>query len=206
VLERLRGKYNFTQAEINGAVRDTVAAAVDAEFNKVSGFMIDRKYNAVLAHDPQTGQYTLSYERPSIENDDKELSASSLEALSSAMSRSGDFSATAFNVVREQAALIPAVSFEYKDPREDIVAILYEFYANPGNATYGAVRDIKVFYNVASGTAYKSEDRRTYERLSQSYRWVLESLSQGLAQKVIKDSDGRTSVTLSVEVRRRLQL
>jgi hypothetical protein len=105
--------------------------------------------------------------------------------------------------------LIPAVSFERdrKDPRGDIATILYEFYVNPNNATvYGAVRDVNVFYSVASATAYKSEDRRTYERLSQSYRWVLESLSQGLAQKVIKDSDGRTSVTLSADVRSRLQL
>jgi hypothetical protein len=34
VLERLRGKYNFTDSQMAGAIRDTVAAVVDAEFNK----------------------------------------------------------------------------------------------------------------------------------------------------------------------------
>jgi hypothetical protein len=61
------------------------------------------------------------------------------------------------------------VVFEHngKDPRRDIATILYEFYINPNNAVvYGAVRDVNVFYSVASAITYKSEDRRTYERIT----------------------------------------
>jgi hypothetical protein len=36
--------------------------------------MLDRKYNVVLTRDAKTGQYTLSYERPSVENDDIDTS------------------------------------------------------------------------------------------------------------------------------------
>jgi hypothetical protein len=111
-LKTVSDKNNVTRAEVEAFYRQNIggliAGAVDEEFNKISAFMLDRKYNVVLTRDAKTGQYTLSYERPSVENDDKQISAPPLEALSSAMSRSGDFSTTAFNVVREQDALMPA--------------------------------------------------------------------------------------------------
>jgi hypothetical protein len=52
VLERLRGKYNFTQKEISDAIKQTVAAAVDAEFNKVNFSLrnTSTSHNAVCSY------------------------------------------------------------------------------------------------------------------------------------------------------------
>jgi hypothetical protein len=114
VLERLRGKYNFTQAEITDAIRATVAATVIEEFSKVS-FPIEVRgkafYDAELAFNPKTGEYILSYDgNLAVENDDKKLSASSLDALLSAISRSPDFNQSSAGLVHEKFAQIPMVS------------------------------------------------------------------------------------------------
>ena len=102
---------NVTRAEVETFYRNgilgLVSQIVDEEFNKVS-FMIDRNYNAILTRNPQNGHYILWYE--GVRNVTKELTSQTLELLSSAMSRSGDFSNTAFDTVRAQAQLIPAVS------------------------------------------------------------------------------------------------
>jgi hypothetical protein len=217
VLKTITDRGNVTRAEVETFYRQNIgaliAAAVDTEFGKVS-FLLDKteqvSYNAMLARDVKN-QYILSYDGYfNGTRLTKTLSATSLETLLVEMRKNTtDFSQTSINQVNTQAALIPVVSFEHnrKDPRGDIATILYEFYVNPNNATvYEAVRDVNVFYNVSSVIAYKSENRRTYERLSRSYRWVLERLSERLAQKVIRDSDGRTSVTLPADVRSRLEL
>jgi hypothetical protein len=210
-------KNGVTRAEVESFYRQNIGGlitgVVDEEFGKVS-FLLDKtdqvSYNATLTRDVKN-QYVLNYDGYfNGTRSTKTLSVTSLETLLIEMRRNTtDFSQTSINQVSTQATLIPAASFEHtgKDPRRDIATILYEFYINPNNATvYGAVRDVNVFYSAASAIAYKSVDRRTYERLSQSYLWTLESLSQELAQKVITDSYGRTSTTLSVEVRNRLQL
>ena len=116
MLQFITGRGNATRAEIETFYRNNIRAlvsqVVDEEFNKVS-FMIDRNYNAILIRNPQNGQYTLSYE--GVGHVVKELSVASLEALSSAMRNSGDFSNTAFDTVRAQASLIPAVALSSAD-------------------------------------------------------------------------------------------
>jgi hypothetical protein len=108
ILTFITDRGNVSRAEIEKYLKDGIAEVVNAEFNSVSGFMIDGNYNAVLTRNPQNEQYELSYE--GVGHITKKITAASLPALSSAMSSSGDFSATAFNTVRDNAALIPTVS------------------------------------------------------------------------------------------------
>jgi hypothetical protein len=99
-------------------IRGGIAGVVDAEFNKVV-FALDKRssisYTAILAVNSGTKEYTLSYERPSIENDDKQITAPSLNALLTEM-RSGanraDFDQGCIDQVQSQAAQIPVVLFD----------------------------------------------------------------------------------------------
>ena len=136
----IQDKHGLTRAEIEAyfrdGVRSFVAEIVNEEFNKIN-FMIDRNYNAELTRNPQNGHYKLSYE--GVGGVTKELSATSLEALSSAMSRSRDFSTTAFDTVRERAALIPDVAYSASTKNETIDVIV-NFYLNPSTNNFNALR------------------------------------------------------------------
>jgi hypothetical protein len=85
ILKTITERGSITRAEIEAYYRQKIsaliAAAVDAEFNKII-FALDtnmeKTYTAILACDSKTGQYTLSYERPSVQNDDKAISAPTL--------------------------------------------------------------------------------------------------------------------------------
>jgi len=150
MLKFITDRRNVTRAEVEtfyrNGIRDLIAEIVDEEFNKVS-FIIEviinqqaRSYGSVLTHNPQNGEYILSYERPSIQNSRKTLSASSLEALSSAMSRnSAEFNQNGINTVRAQAALIPAVVFPTA-VRDDLINLITSFYLNPNRNTAGALQ------------------------------------------------------------------
>jgi hypothetical protein len=169
-------------------------------------------YNAKLTVNPKTKEYTLSYERPSVENDDKQITAPSLNALLTEM-RSGankaDFDQNCIDQVRAEAANMPAAVLARagKDPRADLAAILSAFYLNPTNQTaYGAVRDVNVYYNVARNIS-RDPAGATLSRITQNaYLKAIYVLSPELANRVETDSQGRTSITLSVDVRNRLQL
>jgi hypothetical protein len=130
----------ITQNDINAALRASISDTVDEEFGKIS-FMIDNgvngSYDAILTRTP-TNQYILDYERPSIQNDDKKLSSSSLEALLAAMKKSGDFVPTALDTVRAQAALIPAVHISVSDLNA-IKQTIVSFYNNPQANNFNAI-------------------------------------------------------------------
>jgi hypothetical protein len=136
MLKFISDKNGVSRAEIEAYYRQgiagLVAEAVDEEFNKIS-FSLDvsgkGSYNTVLTRNAQN-QYILSYERPSVENDDKTLTARTLEALSSAMSRSGDFTPSAVEIVRTQAALIPAVNITASELNR-VKQLITSFYLNP---------------------------------------------------------------------------
>ncbi|MDR2786269.1 MAG: hypothetical protein LBB83_10180, partial [Treponema sp.] len=201
-LKTVCDKNNVTRAEVESFYRQNIgaliAAAVDAEFGKVSRFMIDRKYNAVLTRNPQNGQYELSY--TGVENATKKLSASTLEALSSAMSKSGDFSATAFNVVREQAALIPAVVLAEIGTADTFLGTvkkaLADFYLSPTTANYNIVKDISALF---TRRAREYNQDTFFWMVSSSYDSVLSELSLPLASKVFSDMNQEkyTALTLT---------
>jgi hypothetical protein len=187
MIKFISDKNGVSRAEIESYYRQgigaLVAETVDAEFNKVS-FMIDRKYNTVLAHDSQTGQYILSYERPSVESDDKELSAVSLNALLSTMQNSSDFSQSAIDIVREQAALIPATRLGNK-AISGITDILVNLYMNPTNSVaYDMVKAVFALYqNLESRRATNS----VFEKVATAYSLTLYALNTELEKKVVQD-------------------
>jgi hypothetical protein len=215
-LKFITDRGRVTQANIIDFMKQGIVAAVDAEFNKVN-FRLDKgtsiSYIAKLTINLKTKEYTLSYERPEIENDDKQITAPSLNALLAEM-RSGankaDFDQGCIDRISAKNADILAVRLERtgKDPRADLTAIITAFYLNPTNQTvYGAVRDVNVFYTVAArGVSNDLVTREMYEWVGSAYMKALATLNPELAQRVINDSRGRTSVTLSVDVRSRLQL
>ena len=205
-LKTVCDKNKLTRAEVEAFYRQNigalVAGVVDAEFNKIS-FMIDRNYNAVLTRNPQNGQYVLSYE--DVKYVTKTLTAPTLEVLSSAMSKSGDFSATAFDTVRAQTALIPAVVFERagKNSLEVIKDILSIMYTSPNQETYNTARSVYLLYfnmRLTSGDSFFGLLRDTYEN-------VLTSLSPDLARKVVSEVNRFTAQnTLSREQSAKLEV
>jgi hypothetical protein len=214
MLKFISDKNGVTRAEMQDYLKQGIAEVVDARFNTVN-FRLDKgtsiSYIAKLTINLKTKEYTLNYERPEIENDDKQITAPSLNALLAEM-RSGankaDFDQGCIDRISTKNADILAVRLERtgKDPRADLTAILTTFYLNPTNQTvYGAVRDVNVFYTVASSISNDLITREMYELVGSAYMKALATLSPELAQRVINDSRGRTSVTLTVEVRNRLR-
>jgi hypothetical protein len=134
-----------TRAEVEKYYRDGirgfVAEIVNEEFNKVSFLMSSPTggYNAVLMRDPQNnGSNTLKY--TDARDNTKELSAQTLSALTSAMSkRPAEFNQDSVNELRAQAVLIPAVNFSIS-VRDDIVNVITAFFINPNNNTASEVR------------------------------------------------------------------
>jgi len=200
MLKWITDRKNATRSEIEAFYRDNIrgliAAVVDEEFNKVS-FLLENystnskfSYNAILSRNQQNGQYKLTYERPDIPNSKKELFASSLEALLSAMQNSNDFVPTAINTVKAQAALIPAAALSDAALNE-VKTILTNFYINPNAATYACVKEIHIVLmdvllstkNVRYGEAYHA-----YER-------ALSALNDGLTQKVLADVWTSSAIT-----------
>jgi len=146
MLKFITDRGNVTRADIEtyyrNNIRTLISETVNEEFNKIS-FMLDNtttrtSYNAVLTRNPQTGVYILEYER--LETKYEPITANSLEALSSAMSRNSNFDQTSRNQVRTQAALIPAVAYP-SAVRDKAVNLLTAFYLNPNAGTAGALYD-----------------------------------------------------------------
>jgi hypothetical protein len=188
IIKFITDRGNVSRAEIENYLKDGIAEVVDAKFGKVSGFMLDRKYNVELAYNSQTKQYTLSYERPSVENDDKQISVPTLDTLSSAMSRSGDFSATAFNAVREQAALIPVVVLAETGTTDAVLGTvkkaLTDFYLSPTIANYNTVKGIFALFR---RRAWEYPQDPFFEIINSTYFSTLSELSEPLARKVFSD-------------------
>jgi hypothetical protein len=204
MLQFVCDKNGVTRAEIEAFYRANVRAlitgAVDEEFNKIS-FSLDvpekGSYNTTLTRNPQTGQYTLSYERPSVASDDKTLSATLLEALSSAMRNSGDFVPASIDTVRAQAALIPAVVYtEWKrkgvaggvDALALITETLTNFYLNPNKNTYDALVGIYARYRMLGDGIAINPDQFASAAIIR-YEIAIRAINKELQRKVTKDGE-----------------
>jgi hypothetical protein len=177
MLKFITDKQKITQAEISASLRASIHAVVDAEFNKISFFLNVQDqgaYNAVLTRNPKTGQYILSYERPSAQNDDKELTAPTLEALLDKIwnrtSPNPDFSQASRVAVEAQAALIPAVVRPAEVDRAK--QALVNFYTTPNNSTF---RELVSIYNSYSILAF-----------SNAFSGSIHALNPELATRVVK--------------------
>jgi hypothetical protein len=114
VLERLRGKYHFTDSQIAGAIHDTVAAVVDAEFSKIEFHVSTNTDGASAQLVRRDNQFFLycegNFGTPKT-HQKREYSANSLEMLLTVIRNSGDFKAPkSVDTIRENALLMPSVS------------------------------------------------------------------------------------------------
>jgi hypothetical protein len=121
----------------NSGIKDIVSAAVDRSFNTIS-FMLGggegKTYNSVLARNTD-GSYTLKYVRPSVANSDKEITASSLDALLAEMGKHPeDFNTACIDTVRNKQDIMPAVVFDdWKlklAGKPDCLAMIKEIFTN----------------------------------------------------------------------------
>ena len=188
VLKFITDRKNVTRAEVEAyyrnGIRSLISDTVDEEFNKVSFYLEASDYNVVLVRD-QKGQYILNYEGYFNGNKQtKTLTATSLEALPSAMSKSGDFVPAAIDTVKAQAALIPAVYYEKNNLRilGLIKYAIVKFYETPTQANYDIVKDA---YNGLRIMEMSSPLSRA-ECLS--FENTLKSLHPALAEKVARDA------------------
>ena len=156
ITDRGNVKREEIEAYYRNNIRGLVSATVDGEFNRISFFIrniIEQQassYDGVLTRNPQNGQYTLSYERASVANSNKILTATSLEALASAMRNSGDFVPAAIDTVKAQATLIPAVV----DPGEvnKVKQAFVDFFINPRGSTFAKIVELYNRYPYEFGT------------------------------------------------------
>ena len=204
VLSYITGRGNATRTEIESfyrsGIRALISEVVDEEFNKVSFVMGSPTggYNAVLTRNPQSGHYILRY--TDARDNTKESSANSLEALSSAMSGNvSEFNQNGINTVRAQAALIPAVVLS-DAALDEVKNIVVNFYTNPNAATYTAVVDVMVLYDI---TRLRSGND-LYMIVNRSYFNVFSSLNDGLARKVSADGNKSSRSVLSADQQQRL--
>jgi hypothetical protein len=163
VLKFITDRGNVMRAEVEAyyrsGIRSLISEVVDEEFNKIS-FILDVRngasYDTVLTRNPQNGQYTLNYKRPSVPNSDKTLAAPTLAALLSGMRNDNeykaDFDEACINTVEAQAKLIPAVVYaEWKaGGKWDALALVKEaitnFYLNSSADTYNIIHGISARY------------------------------------------------------------
>jgi hypothetical protein len=198
-LKFITDRGNVSEADIKGFMAQGIAAEVDAQFNRVSFLLrggTRGSYNAVLTRNANN-QYILSYEDA---NDVVNTfpPANSLNALSSAMRNSGDFSQSAIDTVRAQAALIPAVKLPPKE-LEAIKDILTLFYLNPNTGTYNAVRDVHKIYSRLS--VFSARDNAAYTNVNDSYVNAVGLLNLELGRKMVLDvrNDSNIASTKTVE-------
>jgi hypothetical protein len=202
-LKFITDRGRVTQANIIDFMKQGIAAAVDAEFNKIT-FMINinssMSYNCILTHSTNN-QYVLSYESyfGTSTKSKKEITGISLETLVAALSKSGDFNQTAINTVRNYAALIPAVVLAESGTTEAIIGttknILTAFYINPTTATYNNIKALSRTYAVNRDRFYYDS---FFSELNGAFVETLASLNQEIASNVF--ASYATTTTISREV------
>ena len=200
MLQFITGRGNVTRAQVEAfyrnGIRGLVSEAVDAEFNKISFLLrnvigsTDNSFNAVLIRNQQNGNYTLRY--TDAKNNTKELSAQTLEALSSAMSSSGEFSQEAINTVRNQTKLIPAAALS-NNALNEVKNILTNFYTTPNATTYSAVVEMYRLFVTRSFTI--GQNMQVFENARNSAGGILEHSNMDLARRIFSDARAQQNFT-----------
>ena len=103
------------------------------------------------------------------------------------MSRSGDFSATAFNEVRTQAGLMSAIVLS-DTALNEAISILVNFYINPSPENYNLVKD----WYVVCRFAILNTNNERYTYLQESVEALLSALNEAFKQNVILDTNRQT--------------
>ncbi|MDR0909635.1 MAG: tetratricopeptide repeat protein [Spirochaetaceae bacterium] len=194
MLGHITARGNVTQGEIEGFVREGIAAVVDAEFSKVY-FMIDKNYNAELSYNSTTKKYLLIYEGVS---DIDEIIASSLSDLRTKMTNTRDFTAAGVNATMKEAEVIPLVVYtEWKQKGvaggTDAIALVKEaitsFFLNPNKNTYSALTGISARFWISLMYQMNS----LVDAADTAFLGSLQTLSSVLWDKVTSDINNMTA-------------
>ena len=186
MIKFIQDKHGLTRAEIethySNGIRGLVTEIVNEEFNKVSFLLentsIRKAHNAILARNPQTGYYTLSYGGVNTNNETREIkNIPTLDALLDEMGRrSSDFDQTGINQVRAQAVLIQAVVYSAA-VRDDMVNVITAFYLNPNTNTADALM-------LKHGNLWRMDGARG-EAAASSFSRALHVLCEDLPMRVL---------------------
>jgi hypothetical protein len=194
MIKFISDKNGVSRAEIEQYFRDGIAAVAVEQFNKID-FGLEHNttyYNVTLSRNPDTGEFTLYYDR-----NRKTISGVNLNALSAAMSRNRAFNASDIEQVGAMAALIPAVVYRsWLDKgmtKVDAVSLaaktIADYYLNPTQANYNLVVGVFGLFNRNQGiddpvakAGYKAY-RNTLGSLNEPFgvKAGSESLSKGAA-------------------------
>jgi hypothetical protein len=204
ILTFITDRGNVTRADIEAyyrsGIRTLISDVVDEEFGKVSFLLENARTNTVrdhivvLARNPQTGHYKLSYGGVYTNNETKEINAPTLNEIVTEMERRRtEFDQTGINNLRAQAALIPAVV--YADLRRQgyaggtdglalIKEILTNFFTNPTQDNYRAILGIRARY-WQSG---EGRDANSFSaKASYSFQNTLQAISSIIANKASEE-------------------
>jgi hypothetical protein len=138
------------EAYYRNGIRGFIAEIVDEEFNKIStgvlgtngggcnGTLIRRQGHYILECEGFWGEPGAEYSGQGVRGE-KDFTGTTLDQLITTMQRSGLFSSSAYNEVKAQAKLIPAVAYP-ASTLADVVNIITSFYLNPSQSALSALR------------------------------------------------------------------
>jgi hypothetical protein len=116
-----------------------------------------------------------------------------LEALLAEMRKDSSFERQDLDIVRAQAANIPASVFAVTGTTDSTIGVIKEtltaFYLNPTTTNYNTVRDIYVLFNKRE---YEFFNDPFFGTLRETYGHLLVAMSDPLAQRVFRDSNGQS--------------
>jgi hypothetical protein len=210
MLKFITDRGNVSWANIEKYLAGGIAAAVEHQFNRI-GFVLDKDdtvtYTCSLVRDPVGGQYTLHYDRPLLKNYEKEITATSLNALLAALKKNtADFNQSCIDQVSAWAAVIPAVKLG-KEPLGLITDILASFYKNPTPVGYDMVVAVhKLYWD--TGISSSGNTRALISNIGTSYYNTIAELNKELADQSYVDaldaSKGNRATALSSNQQKQL--
>jgi len=208
MLKFISDKNGVTRAEIDAYYRDgirsLIADTVDEAFNKIGEFLLEnavtnpvRDHRSVLTRNAKTGEYTLRYGGAYTNNEYREITAPSFEALQAEMRRRNiDFDQTGVNnVAAERDADMPGVVYADWKNKGGIDALgllketLFNFYVDPSRDNGSALLGIYSRYMENGGLV----DIGSFVYTAQSaFLASVYALSPETAQKILSDARGKT--------------
>jgi hypothetical protein len=192
-LQYITGRGRVTEADVKDFVKQGIAAVVREKFNTIE-FRLENwtnSYWVALSRNPKTGEYTLSYDYT--EDVVRAISGTGINGLLAAMKNSPDFDArgSAFRLVQEKAAFIPAVVYgswiEKKITKIDAVQLaadtIANFYLSPTSANYDLLVGVFGLFNRRRGI-----NDPVAEAGREAFHAILNELNKSISDKAYDES------------------
>ena len=191
---------NVTRAEVEAffrnGIRGLVSEIVDEEFGRIR-FRLDNSsrhaslsYSSVLIFNPQNRHYTLSYGGTYTNNETREITAPTLNALAAAMLRTADFDQTGVDNLRAQAPLIPIglISTQTLDTMKNTIV---NFYVNPNETTYNAIRN--TYARLWENSVVSGRYNTAFGVIADAYHNTVVALNDGVGRRLFTDVENNVS-------------